>query len=1211
MKQGIIDPNVILNYLNYDEQGNKTGEYLGKFNTVEESNKYAEQLHKNQAKLIKPEEEEDTNSISKIENENVSKQIAESMENVKKVNKIPAPQTYRDVANIMKSFDVPQDTLKKMGTTEFTLKGLYSRTLEKAAYATAEPIWKALKAGSKAAGLDKMSEYFGDRLTASQAPPVTEEFDQQIAILLDDAKKKGKFHEAAANIGYGVMEALAFLTRAAIVKSIPGIGKVIPSGAELPKETAQLFTGLGTLADVKRNAAVLGGMGMMETPGDMATRLKGALFRIGYNITPFIANATPFTGWGARATDTMLNMFLSSDSYINAFKSSKDPGEFFVKVIPEFMSDVIFALQTTGSPMSNRVAQIGRMPGVEPGMRQSLVKMTRSEKIAFIEKADKMTEPVVDYGGEPKPITDRQDIVRNMETRKDMLTIDGVEQGAYRGESNIKPSDIPRVTTVEEDYVRQHQHKVIPKFPQKEWKVTDQKSLAKLGNAIAKEVGLDKWSIVWQIGKTKKSVPGGWTRPAHTINQATIRVKLPEPAGMYKGKIDKQRAALEYRLSRYTTPGNLLTGLRGNTHGNMVKLILHELGHLATPSKWNGKRWVRHAPAFHKWTKEYQGQLWKEPPMVLAKKPPGDLLKTEAFNKLVKESVKRSKQLEKIYPSKPKSLTKVQVTKAVKDFRVNTCIKSMERDGVVPDYVKDKITNEYKNWWVDASKVVKTYWYNNKLTENIAGVLDRGNPYGPNWKIIYGDMNDAQSKELVGNHTRVDSIKEFGEASFGKKGLAQFFTKRRAIGRFNLTDNDILGVHMGSYDKGVVRHLVRGNGFSKEEIAKCNDIVLNDPKLQAMSKWLFEKYVEDYAPLALVYKTMTGKDLPKRPFYIHIPVDMKDADFEKDNIAEQMMQRNQMGDHAYLKQGIVTARTYSGKPIGIGALSNYLKYTQESEHYKAYAQPVRTMKNLIDDPRYKEAINRNLGHDAWKILDKYLKDVAGTNKATNRDLLEKPAMMLRRHAGLAMIGCNILSAMRQPLSSMQAAAEIGMYHVLNGMQQVGVDYTATKDFVYSRSPQIKYRAGLFERFMAEEKATEKAPTVITGKMTRQKAFMYMVTNMDKWTVIAVWKGTYDRVMTTGRTIDGDKITNDNLERVAIAEADRVVRKTQPAATAKDLPGFHRGGTIAKLFTMFQNQTNKNLNYFDYDIRYKLQTGKITPAKAAYKVLFSYVMPAMM
>jgi hypothetical protein len=962
---------------------------------------------------LKDEEEEllSTSSISIIENENVAKQIAGVMESSKKVNKQPTPQNYRDVANIMRMFDVPDSTVRRMGTTEFTLKGLYSRTLEQATYATSELTYKGLAMASKLAGLDDAASYFQDRVAAAQLPPVTGQFNEQIGLLLDEAHKKGKFHEAAANIGWGVMEALAFLTRAAVVKGVPGIGKATPSGVGIPKEAAQMFTGLGTLSDVKRHAAILGTMGVFETPGDLATRLKGALFRIAYNITPFIANATPFTGWGARATDTMLNMFLSSDSYVKAFQSAKDPGEFFVNAIPEFMSDVIFALKTTGSPMNQRIGMMGRTG--------RFVNMTRAERMSYVKMADKMAEPIVDYGAEPKPVTGRKEIIKSMETHRDLLKVDEVE----------------------------------------------------------KKLGSD--------------------------------------------------------------------------------------------------------------------------------------LKTDEFSELIRKAEEVVGKAETKYPSHTKGLTKTQVKNAIKTFRVETCIKSMEKSGVVPDYVRDKITNEVKSWWQDSRKAIKTYWSNNRLVENIAGLLDRGNPYGANWRVIYGDMNDAQSKELTGNHTRVDAIRDFGEKAFGKKGLAEMFTKRRAVGRFNLTDNDILGVHMGSYDKGVVRHLVRGNGFTGEEIAKCNDIVLNDPKLKSASDWLFAKYVDDYAPLAIVYKTMTGKDLPKRPFYIHIPVDMKNTTFEGDNIAEQMMQRNKMGDHAYIKQGIVTARTYSGKPIGIGAFSNYLKYTQESEHYKAFARPVKSMSDLIGDSRYKEAINRNLGHDAWQVLDKYLKDVAGTKQSTNWDALEKPAMILRRHAGLALIGANLLSAMRQPLSAMQAAAEVGMYHVLNGMQQVGINYEATRDFVYSRAPQIKYRSGLFERFMAEEKATEKAPTVITGKMTRQKAFMYMVTTMDKWTVIAVWKGTYDRVMTTGKTIDGDRIDNDNLERVAIAEADRVVRKTQPAATAKDLPTFHRGGPLAKLFTMFQNQTNKNLNYFDYEIRYKLQTGKITPQKAAYKVLFSYVLPAMM
>ena len=48
-----------------------------------------------------------------------------------------------------------------------------------------------------------------------------------------------------------------------------------------------------------------------------------------------------------------------------------------------------------------------------------------------------------------------------------------------------------------------------------------------------------------------------------------------------------------------------------------------------------------------------------------------------------------------------------------------------------------------------------------------------------------------------------------------------------------------------------------------------------------------------------------------------------------------------------------------------------------------------------------------------------------------------------------------------------------------------------------------------------------------------------------------------------------------------------------------------------MLTQFTNQSNKNLNYYDYNIVGKLKAGKITKGQAAYKVLFSYVLPMML
>ena len=48
-----------------------------------------------------------------------------------------------------------------------------------------------------------------------------------------------------------------------------------------------------------------------------------------------------------------------------------------------------------------------------------------------------------------------------------------------------------------------------------------------------------------------------------------------------------------------------------------------------------------------------------------------------------------------------------------------------------------------------------------------------------------------------------------------------------------------------------------------------------------------------------------------------------------------------------------------------------------------------------------------------------------------------------------------------------------------------------------------------------------------------------------------------------------------------------------------------------MLTQFTNQSNKNLNYYDYNIVGKLKAGKINKGQAAYKILFSYILPMML
>lgn len=554
--------------------------------------------------------------------------------------------------------------------------------------------------------------------------------------------------------------------------------------------------------------------------------------------------------------------------------------------------------------------------------------------------------------------------------------------------------------------------------------------------------------------------------------------------------------------------------------------------------------------------------------------------------------------------------TKAQSKKTIHNEKVNVLIGSMEASGKMPSNVGRSVVKD-NTLFQRITRGVNTYWAGNRLTENIAGYLDRTRPYGANWKLFTGDINDAENSKLEGNYSRLEGLQNFLVETFGDKKMVSAITDTREVGKFMLSDSDVMAVYQGSFDPQVVKHLIEGNGITKEDIQTCVEIVENNPQMKNTVDWITERYKEDYTPLARVYKEQTGKDLPKRPFYMHLPVDFKGESFEKHNIAEQMIQRDQMGTHAYVTKNITKARVRSARPINLGYIENYLKYISESEHYKAYAQPIKNISSILKDSKYRMAVQRNMNLASLQALDKYVKDVSGTRTGSDLGTMDRVASLLRRHTGIVLIGMNILSGFRQTLSGFNATAEVGPYWMLRGIDKVTRDHQRTEKLIFSKSEQIKHRAGMWERFIAEERKAEKVTQVITGKMTPRKIFMAFASWFDRQTVLAAAVSTYDKVISTGKLLDGTRVVNADLERMAILEMDRVSRKTQPHVGTKDLPGWHRGSTVALMFTLFQNMSNKVVNYVDYDIVGKLRYGTTTPGNAAQKLLFSVVLPALL
>jgi len=269
------------------------------------------------------------------------------------VAKQPEPKTYEDLAKIVKIQAQAPPAYKPMGAAEYLTKKAVG-LVEKPIYALGEGAAAALETGAKMVGLKGVSKYFKESKEMWKTPPITKEVSDQFAWLLESAQKKSKMHGMVVEMAEIGVQIGSLLIQMGLLGKIPTLKAI----------DLTTLRGTAPLKAVTKQMGTMFAHGVATTPGDLSTRFQAGVTRMAYNMTPYIANWTGATGWGARLVDTSLNTFLTSPSYIKNMKAAKNPMQFIMMSMPQFMTDVIFALNTTGTPMNQRLKLMGQRPVV-------------------------------------------------------------------------------------------------------------------------------------------------------------------------------------------------------------------------------------------------------------------------------------------------------------------------------------------------------------------------------------------------------------------------------------------------------------------------------------------------------------------------------------------------------------------------------------------------------------------------------------------------------------------------------------------------------------------------------------------------------------------------------------------------------------------------------------------------------------------------------
>ncbi len=246
-----------------------------------------------------------------------------------------------------------------------------------------------------------------------------------------------------------------------------------------------------------------------------------------------------------------------------------------------------------------------------------------------------------------------------------------------------------------------------------------------------------------------------------------------------------------------------------------------------------------------------------------------------------------------------------------------------------------------------------------------------------------------------------------------------------------------------------------------------------------------------------------------------------------------------------------------------------------------------------------------IGMDGYRMLNDWVKAVAGTNDVQSREFLGDFFHSLRRRTIIANLGLRISSAILQ-VDDLSAYGRVDPdnFGVINAATSVTgfygevvrspAKFNEGVDFVYERSKYMKYERGEnIDRDIKDAARREWGHDDTMGKVS-----MSMVSTIDKLLSIPVWKEAYKKGLDM----------HDGNEQKAVDFADNIIRRAQASGRIGELPAIMRGSEKQKALTMFYSFVNKRLNLW-YEAIDRTKTAADLP-RLAGTAMALWIVPTM-
>lgn len=357
------------------------------------------------------------------------------------------------------------------------------------------------------------------------------------------------------------------------------------------------------------------------------------------------------------------------------------------------------------------------------------------------------------------------------------------------------------------------------------------------------------------------------------------------------------------------------------------------------------------------------------------------------------------------------------------------------------------------------------------------------------------------------------------------------------------------------------------------------------PEDKAFVKRAMKFFKEYYNTINPVYREMYGVNLPFNEFYT--PIRRVDGGAETLGGFGEFIQ--EINVRRSVAPGGVKSRVKNIKPLELTSLPEVMqKHIAEMEHFKVWANKIRDLNAVFGNAKVKRAIQETYGSGLYKSVFNFIEDFTrgGSDKSKAIRFLDQWRIRTTQVALAA-----------RPAILIKQLASIPAYW----------DAMTTKDFtlgvldfwknpvenikILKQSDFLKFRGQNIDRDIkaALDSEAYKAFRKTDSFINR---LMLNVQLGDQGSIIVGGWAVYKRALNQGKT-----------HEQALKEFAEVSNASQQSGDLSEQSGFQRGGSLAKMFTMFMTSPNQYLRKEMGAIR-NYRNGRIT-AKEAAKTLFIF------